>query len=160
MSHTCLNAYVCAQASGLFDALCHQGLVRLVKKGICACSWESVLLNILLRCTNPHVGLFPFDYGLSWRDFGTSNACSTGKAVSQLDRAVVLQPRVCSMPWGVGWRQLRVWRLLGEDGGQSQRSWHHHLTEAGPVVNCPGKCTEGKTDLFFRAITRLVPERA
>lgn len=67
MSHTCLNAYVCAQASGLFDALCHQGLVRLVKKGICACSWEALLLNILLRCTNPHVGLFPFNYGLSWR---------------------------------------------------------------------------------------------
>jgi len=31
-------------------------------------------------------------------NFGASNACSTGRAVSQLDKAVVSQPRVCSMP--------------------------------------------------------------
>ena len=39
ISQTCLNVYVCAWALGLFNALCHQGLVRLGIKGICACSF-------------------------------------------------------------------------------------------------------------------------
>lgn len=32
MSYTCLNVSVCAPALGLFNAICHQGLVRLEGK--------------------------------------------------------------------------------------------------------------------------------
>lgn len=70
MSYTCLNVAVCAPALGLFNALCHQGLVRLEgkkkKKGICSYSWEVLLLNTMLRWSNPHIGLFPLDYCFSW----------------------------------------------------------------------------------------------
>lgn len=68
MSYTCLNVSVCAQALGLFNALCHQSLVRLEggkKKGICGYSWEVLLLDTMLRCSNPHVGLFPLGYCFS-----------------------------------------------------------------------------------------------